>query len=130
MMGLNLFEKSLIVIVLALSVISFLFYFDNQSSISGQTVSPLVDGSKTHYIEIVDNGFNPEYIEIKKGDSVVWVNKGLVKHTISFSDYSLANSDEIEPNALHSYRFDKVGDYLYVCDIHSGMTGKIVVLDK
>ncbi|MBI2591635.1 MAG: hypothetical protein HYW34_03090 [Candidatus Brennerbacteria bacterium] len=38
-------------------------------------VPPSISVGENHIIEIIDNAFKPAFIQIKKGDSVTWINR-------------------------------------------------------
>lgn len=90
-----------------------------------------------HVIEIplgtekVRNVFIPDNIIIKQGETVRWKNNDKIAHI--FASMPLIGnggifSPSLKPGATWEYRFDKPGEYFYLCFIHKGMVGKIRVL--
>jgi plastocyanin len=76
------------------------------------------------------NVFRPDNIIIKQGETVKWVNKDTVSHI--FASMSVIGeggifTPDIEPGENWKFKFDKPGDYYYLCFIHKGMVGKITV---
>jgi len=85
------------------------------------------EGSLIHYVDIDGFAFNLEEITIKQGETIVWINKDLAKHTAT-SDFG----DEIDSELLakgesYSHTFDVIGEFPYHCAPHPYMTGKIIV---
>ncbi|MBI5492765.1 MAG: cupredoxin domain-containing protein [Deltaproteobacteria bacterium] len=78
----------------------------------------------------VKNVFKPENIVIKKGETVKWVNKDDTPHifaTMPVISAASFNSKSVEPNGTFEYKFEKPGEYFYLCFIHHAMIGKITV---
>lgn len=76
------------------------------------------------------NVFKPDNIIIKVGETVRWVNKDKIAHV--FSSMPVIGMGgifvpSIEPGATYDYKFEKPGEYYYICFIHKGMVGKITV---
>ncbi|MBI5235618.1 MAG: cupredoxin domain-containing protein [Deltaproteobacteria bacterium] len=79
------------------------------------------------------NVFLPDNIVIKKGEAVRWINDDAVMHV--FSALKLISADaisspKVEPSSKWEARFEKPGEYYYICFIHSSMIGKITVEEK
>jgi len=79
------------------------------------------------------NLFKPDNIIIHEGETVRWTNHDSVAHI--FASMPLIGSGGIftpslEGGAKWEYKFDKPGEYFYLCFIHKGMIGKITVLAK
>ena len=73
--------------------------------------------------------FNPSTVTVKVGDTVTWLFKdGSVPHNVdgkgSLSDLY---SGSPQTGGAYHYTFAKAGTYHFVCDVHSTMTGTIVV---
>ncbi len=74
-----------------------------------------------------DNFFRPRRLVVDKGTRVVWRNSGARPHTTT-SNRGLWDSGTLQPGETFPRRFRKVGTFRYHCEIHDGMTGKIVVV--
>jgi plastocyanin len=82
--------------------------------------------TETHRVRMVDgNTFRPGRITIARGDRVRWVNRASVTHTTT-SNGGLWN-ETLQPGERFSRRFRRAGTFGYMCTIHAGMTGTIVV---
>lgn len=75
------------------------------------------------------NIFKPENVIIKKG-TVKWVNNDVSAHifaTISLISAGVIRSPSVEPGQSWEYKFERPGEYFYICFIHRSMKGKITV---
>lgn len=71
--------------------------------------------------------FNPDFITIDQGDTVVWTNLDGVSHT-STSDDGLWDSGLLGNGDSFTLAFDSAGTFAYHCTPHPSMTGNIEVL--
>ena len=76
--------------------------------------------------------FSPRELQITAGQTVTWINKGRIHHTVTADDDSF-NSDFVEPGKSYSHTFLKPGRYPYHCVLHGseggvGMAGVIIVV--
>lgn len=77
------------------------------------------------------NMFKPDNMIIKKGETVRWINSDTLGHV--FYPMLLINAGpipamrKIEPGQGWEHKFDKPGEYYYICFIHRSMIGKITV---
>ena len=93
--------------------------------------------SATVTIVVVDNSFEPRYVEITAGTKVVWRNDGRNTHNIVPSPEDLfvgIDDDKFVPGASHIVIFPDAGDFPYFCSIHgtmkNGQNGAIRVVPK
>lgn len=76
------------------------------------------------------NVFAPDNIVIKKGETVRWVNTDAIAHIFSAMPVISAgsfSSKSVPAGGSFEYKFDKPGDYFYLCFIHHAMVGKVTV---
>lgn len=74
--------------------------------------------------------FEPQYLKIKPGTTVKWINKERRNnHSIHFEKEGLPESERFFPGESWSRAFDKPGIYPYVCGPHPEMTGTIEVVE-
>ena len=116
---------------------------DNESTpASGSDGSAKADAGTT--VEVKAFRFQPSPITIAAGETITWINRDAILHTVTsgipgedLSD-SGQNANPPKPDGLFDeeldgkevttdFTFDKAGTYDYYCDIHKGMHGKIVV---
>lgn len=76
--------------------------------------------SKTHTVTIEGMRFQPEVLTVAQGDTVVWINKDVVPHTVTAS----TGLDSGTIDAGQSWRYtagQKTGEIVYVCTFHPAM---------
>lgn len=80
----------------------------------------------THIVTIYQMKFDPENIEVKKGDIVEWVNKDFVPH-----DVTEINRKWTSKPLNQGDKFSKVitKDFEYFCSIHLVMKGSVTVIN-
>ncbi|MGI8792286.1 MAG: cupredoxin domain-containing protein [Acidimicrobiales bacterium] len=89
--------------------------------------------------------FDPDPVEVKAGTTITWTNEDEILHTItagkrtyhedgiskgqakSIDKSGLFDADLDDVGATFSFTFDKAGTFDYLCTIHPGMDGSIVV---
>ena len=91
-----------------------------ENSNSNQSTTPKVD---TVVINMMK--FTPENIHVNKGDTIVWINKGIVAHDVTEFPDKTWTSDTIDRGATWKMKVDKGFDYF--CSIHITMKGKVTV---
>ena len=87
---------------------------------------PKISGAVSPVILIDQFAFSPEEIRIKAGTEVIWKNRDSSGHTVTAEDGSFS-SGTITEGGEFKIRFAISGTYSYTCDMHSFMSGKIVV---
>jgi plastocyanin len=78
-------------------------------------------------VRMKDNFFRSKTVQVEKGTRVKWVNRGSRPHTTT-ANSGAWDSGTVNPGQSFSRRFRKTGTFRYHCEIHAGMTGKIVVV--
>jgi plastocyanin len=69
--------------------------------------------------------FTPAAIQVPAGTTVTWhFDDGNVPHNVQGDGFKSPNLKK----ATFQHRFDKPGTYNYVCTLHAGMTGRVVVV--
>jgi len=84
-----------------------------------EPTSPAAEGE----VEVIDNKFEPETIEVAIGDTVTWVFKGSVKHNVVGPGFT----SKTQKDGTFERTFNSAGTVKYVCTIHPGMNGKVEV---
>jgi plastocyanin len=80
----------------------------------------------TTEVSVLDNDFEPGVIEVSPGDTVTWTWSGSASHDVDGDGFQ----SEVQSTGTFQHTFDTAGEYQYVCNIHSGMTGLVVVTDQ
>ena len=106
-------------------------------------VSPFADPARAEFREVgvVDDEFEPPEIIIRRGDTVVWVHRGVRPHGVRATDGSFESSPGcsfqngeacMRSGDRYSRTFDQAGTFTYYCPVHGsangvGMAGQITV---
>ncbi|HET7392013.1 MAG TPA: plastocyanin/azurin family copper-binding protein [Nitrososphaeraceae archaeon] len=96
----------------------------------------IVPGAST----LADKAFSPNPVNVKVGDTVTWVNDDTQFHTVVSGNPSsggdtgkVFDSGLSGPTALttkgktFSHVFTEKGEFLYFCQLHPTMIGKVIV---
>lgn len=79
----------------------------------------------THTVVIEGTKYAPGTLTVKRGDTVVWVNKDPFPHTVTAK--GLFDSRDIAPSRSWKYTTRKAGVFAYICTLHSTMKGTLKV---
>jgi plastocyanin len=71
--------------------------------------------------------YDPQFISIKAGTVVTWINNDNSLHTVTFVTAGLFDSGNILPGQTASNSFPKPGVFSYYCKLHPYMTGQVTV---
>jgi plastocyanin len=91
---------------------------------SGGFAIPAVSAT-THTIAMDGTRFVPETLTVQRGDRVLWVNKDPFPHTATAE--GTFDSKSVAAGHSWSYVASKTGEFAYVCTLHPGMKGTLVV---
>jgi plastocyanin len=69
--------------------------------------------------------FEPQSLTARRGDTIVWVNRDLVPHTVTAAP--AFDSGAIAPNQKWSYVAREAGQFDYGCSFHPTMKGSLLV---
>jgi plastocyanin len=86
-------------------------------------------GGETVTVDIPSISFDPEEVTVKAGGTVSWTNSDDIPHTVTKEGGPGADFDsgDLEPGAEFEQTFDEPGTVDYVCTIHPGQAGTVVV---
>lgn len=96
----------------------------------GSSESKTVEAHPTTYNVIINEmQFHPDELNLHKGDTVIWVNDGIVVHDITGQpDDSWGSPGLIAIG--NEWKTVITEDISYICSIHPTMTGKIVIIQE
>lgn len=86
----------------------------------------LVAGHAPAAITIEGTSFTPSELSVKLGEPVVWINKDPFPHNVT-STAGGFHSGDVGSDHRWQWRATKVGRFAYVCTLHPGMKGTLVV---
>lgn len=69
--------------------------------------------------------FIPMYLEIKRGDSVTWINYDLQSQITS--EEGIFDSGNLTKNQNYTYTFNEIGNYSYYNPKYSSIKAKVIV---
>ncbi len=79
----------------------------------------------THVVEVRQLRFQPETLAVAPGDTVVWINRDIVPHTVTALDAEWG-SDRLEKGATWRHVVKSNGTVRYYCTYHPTMRGIVV----
>ena len=80
---------------------------------------------RTYSVVIERLKFGPLPAELHKGDSIVWVNRDILRHSATAADHSF--DADLQPGAKAKIVLNKTGAIPFVCRYHPGMRGVLNV---
>ena len=80
-----------------------------------------------HVVEIRGMAFHPEVLEVRRGDTVVWINSDIVPHTATASRKSGWDTGTLLQGKSGQYVASHGGEDPYFCKLHPVMLGKLIV---
>jgi plastocyanin len=137
-------------------MLSIILFSVGAAAQNGGVTWQVLVGGETSNMAVQGTGFYPGVIIINEGDTINWTLGGHLEHTVSFLDISNPSNipDPGSPQVLlpvggstyngtgeassgllvsgtthsnYSLTFTKVGTYNYMCFIHPGMSGVVIV---
>jgi plastocyanin len=94
-------------------------------SSTGAAAAPAAGGATT--VSMKNIQFSPKSITAKVGQTVTWTNDDAVDHNVLATSGATFKSSIIGQGKTYSTKLTKAGTIQYVCTIHPGMSGMIVV---
>lgn len=82
--------------------------------------------SATHTVIIEGTRFEPETLSVRRGETVVWINKDPFPHTATALTGGF-DSKNIAPNKSWRYKARKSGVFPYYCTLHPTMKATLRV---
>jgi plastocyanin len=76
-------------------------------------------------VETVDFGFDPQSLDVHRGDAVTWSNAGQTTHNVKGTGFF---SGALEPGGTYRHTFAKPGTYRYLCTLHPTLMRGVVVV--
>ena len=79
----------------------------------------------THTIVIEGTNYAPATLTVKRGDTLVWINKDPFPHTVTAK--GVFDSHELAAGRSWKYTARKAGEFAYICTLHPTMAGTLKV---
>lgn len=93
---------------------------DSDSDSDGGTAA---DDAEPGTVLVDDNVFRPETVEVGVGDTVTWDFVGATLHNVTGDGFKSKNLKD----GTFEHTFNSAGSYEYVCTLHPGMNGEVIV---
>lgn len=87
---------------------------------------PISEGQGTE-ISIERFCFTPTVLYGDPGDTITWTNRDGVRHNVGGANLAWGSFESFRSNRSVTYSFPKPGVYSYVCSLHPGMVGTVVI---
>jgi plastocyanin len=91
------------------------------------TQKPAAKSNDIVSVSMKNIAFVPHDITVKVGQKITWTNDDTPPHNVTATKGANFASDTINPGGTFDYTPTKAGTIDYVCTIHSGQDGQIVV---
>ncbi|HRP01392.1 MAG TPA: plastocyanin/azurin family copper-binding protein [Candidatus Kapabacteria bacterium] len=109
----NIMLVAIILSFIALSLITSCNEKDNRQKVVNKVDTVIISGME----------FRPSLLNIDLGDTVIWINKGIVAHNITDEAATTPLSKDFNPN--ESFQMVPTKSFNYYCSIHPTMKGAI-----
>jgi plastocyanin len=86
--------------------------------------APLTQGSASQTIAMRNYAFSPNNVQVPVGATVTWRNDDDAPHVATASDGTWSTV-LLKKGETSTVKFDKAGDFLYLCNLHPGMGGRL-----
>jgi plastocyanin len=93
---------------------------------SAAQASPTPTPETMPVVTISNFAYSPEQLTITQGQTVRFVNRDDVAHTVTEKDGAF-DSKLLNKDKSWTYTFSKAGTYWYYCTIHPSMKGSVTV---
>jgi plastocyanin len=71
--------------------------------------------------------FEPAEVTVSAGDTVTWTNNDSVAHDVTADSFSSGEAGGMAGGDTFEHTFEEAGTFDYVCTVHPGMEGTVVV---
>ena len=95
---------------------------------SAEGSADLSGGDRDRATSVVMDGttFSPNELSVSVGDTVEWINKDPFPHNVA-SALGGFRSGDLEPDQAWRWQAAKAGAFPYLCTLHPGMKGTLIV---
>jgi plastocyanin len=85
------------------------------------------DDPHRRLVEIRGMAFHPEVLEVRRGDTVVWVNRDIVPHSATAKGKPGWTTGPLRHGMSGQMVADQPGESSYFCELHPTMHGKLII---
>jgi plastocyanin len=116
------------VLVAAMVALAFFPAGPADASGGGGCGEPITEERGTE-VEIEGFCFTPTVLYAAPGETVTWTNRDGVRHNVGGANLAWGSFEQLKYEESISHTFSEPGVYSYVCTLHPGMVGTVVVGD-
>jgi plastocyanin len=103
-------------------------FFAAVATVTIAFITSPASAARTANVSLEDVRFTPSSVQVKRGDRVRWTwNDGATPHNVSSRGTLRFRSSSTKTRGIYVVRFNQAGTHRYLCTIHPGMAGKVVV---
>jgi plastocyanin len=95
-------------------------------TLTPQDLERHADHAAANQIVMDGTTFAPNDVTVKVGDTVTWINKDPFPHDV-YSSAGDFRSGALDPDRQWQLRATRPGRFPYVCTLHPGMNGTLIV---
>ena len=99
----------------------------SSSSTATASSKPASSGGGAVTVDMKNIQFAPKDVTVKTGQTITWRNDDTVDHNVTATSGASFKSKNFGNGGTFSFKAAKAGTVKYVCTIHPGMTGTIIV---
>jgi len=119
-------------ITISILVISFSLVFSTVPVFADTITVTIPSGSAVPGCEDFDDCLIPSNVVVKKGDTVKWINRDNIAHTVTSGNAAdgpsgIFDSSLVMASFDFSVRFTELGTFEYFCMLHPWQTGTVTV---
>jgi len=89
---------------------------------------PVAAAPQTHVVVIDKMKFGPLPARLRPGDSIVWINRDIFRHTATAANHSF--DVDLPPSARRKLVIRSSGAIVFACRYHPGMRGVLRVATR
>jgi plastocyanin len=91
----------------------------------GQSLSDITPEIGVDQVAVEDNRFGPRVIQVNRGTTVTWTWTGDRDHNVVGEGFKSG----LQSEGTFAHTFDTMGSFRYLCTLHGGMTGAVIVTE-
>ena len=80
-----------------------------------------------HVVEIRGMAFHPEALEVRRGDTILWINRDIVPHTATSTRSGEWDTGPLLQDETGQHVARHAGEDPYFCRLHPVMLGRLIV---
>lgn len=116
-------------LALAAVVIAFSACASTHSATKSPKITEAPKPSNDQEVVIYEFKYLPSTRTVPVGTTVTWLNYDVAPHTVTYSSFGTEGFDSgnMMATQIYKHQFRTAGTYAYMCTLHQGMRGTVVV---